>query len=318
MNNNKQKIDRSRRILLLTGGNGLIGRSIREHSLANNWSIIAPTRQELDLMDYRAVSGFLEKLKPETIIHAAGLVGGIKANIAKPVSFLDANLNMGRNVLMAARCCGTPNFINLGSTCMYPKQTNGDLSEDKLMKGKLEPTNEPYAIAKLFTTKLCQYINKESANRNFKTLIPCNIYGKFDNFLPETSHLIPAIIQKIHAAKLENHRTVVIWGDGTARREFMYASDLAEAILLAAADIKRIPDIMNLGLGKDYSVNEYYMLIAKILKWEGSFKHDLTMPVGMARKLCDIKKQKAWGWFAPTPLSVGIDKTYRYYMETLL
>tara|TARA_B100000242_G_C42826442_1_gene383985 strand:+ start:66 stop:671 length:606 start_codon:yes stop_codon:yes gene_type:complete len=201
---------------------------------------------------------------------------------------------------------------------MYPKQTNGDLSEDKLMKGKLEPTNEPYAIAKLFTTKLCQYINKESANRNFKTLIPCNIYGKFDNFLPETSHLIPAIIQKIHAAKLENHRTVVIWGDGTARREFMYASDLAEAILLAADDIKRIPDIMNLGLGKDYSVNEYYMLIAKILKWEGSFKHDLTMPVGMARKLCDIKKQKAWGWFAPTPLSVGIDETYRYYMENLL
>ena len=303
--------------MLLTGGSGLVGRNIQEHSSADKWEILTPSRKELDLTDLSSVSQWVKKHQPDIIIHAAGLVGGIKANIQDPVKFLDVNVSMGRNIIMVARDCNVTKLINLGSSCMYPKSIHSPLTEDKLMAGKLEPTNEGYALAKLFTTKLCQYISKENSNMHYKTMIPCNIYGKHDNFNLETAHLLPAIIQKIHTAKVDNLNTVSVWGDGTVRREFLYAEDLADAILLAVEDLHKIPNIMNIGFGLDYSVNEYYKTVAEVMNWKGTLVHDLSMPIGMMQKLNGIDRQKKWGWTAQTSLKVGIKKTYQYFLESL-
>jgi GDP-L-fucose synthase len=303
--------------ILLTGGSGLVGKNIREHPSADKWEILAPTRRDLDLTDLSSVSQLVKKHQPDIIIHAAGLVGGIKANIQDPLRFLDVNASIGRNIIMVAKDCNVSKLINLGSSCMYPKSVQSPLTEDKLMEGKLEPTNEGYALAKLFTTKLCQYISEESSNMHYKTLIPCNIYGRHDNFNLETAHLLPAIIQKIHTAKVNNLSTVRIWGDGTARREFLYAEDLAGAILLAAEDLHKIPNIMNIGFGLDYSVNEFYETVAEVLGWKGSLERDLSMPVGMTQKLNGIDRQKEWGWKAQTSLETGIKRTYQYFLENL-
>ena len=303
--------------MLLTGGSGLVGRNIQEHSSADKWEILTPSRKELDLTDLSSVSQWVKKHQPDIIIHAAGLVGGIKANIQDPVKFLDVNVSMGRNIIMVARDCNVTKLINLGSSCMYPKSIHSPLTEEKLMAGKLEPTNEGYALAKLFTTKLCQYISKENSNMHYKTMIPCNIYGKHDNFNLETAHLLPAIIQKIHTAKVDNLNTVSVWGDGTVRREFLYAEDLADAILLAVEDLHKIPNIMNIGFGLDYSVNEYYKTVAEVMNWKGTLVHDLSMPIGMMQKLNGIDRQKKWGWTAQTSLKVGIKKTYQYFLESL-
>jgi GDP-L-fucose synthase len=294
-----------------------VGKNIREHPSADKWEILAPTRRDLDLTDLSSVSQLVKKHQPDIIIHAAGLVGGIKANIQDPLRFLDVNASIGRNIIMVAKDCNVSKLINLGSSCMYPKSVQSPLTEDKLMEGKLEPTNEGYALAKLFTTKLCQYISEESSNMHYKTLIPCNIYGRHDNFNLETAHLLPAIIQKIHTAKVNNLSTVRIWGDGTARREFLYAEDLAGAILLAAEDLHKIPNIMNIGFGLDYSVNEFYETVAEVLGWKGSLERDLSMPVGMTQKLNGIDRQKEWGWKAQTSLETGIKRTYQYFLENL-
>ena len=309
MNNNRK--------ILLTGGSGLVGKNIREHVRAGKWKILAPTRKDLDLTDLSSVSQWVTKHQPDIIIHAAGLVGGIKANIQDPLSFLDVNASIGRNIIMVARDCNVSKFINLASSCMYPKSSQSPLTEEKLMEGKLEPTNEGYALAKLFTTKLCQYISEANSNMHYKTLIPCNIYGKHDNFDLETGHLLPSVIQKIHTAKVNNLNTVSVWGDGTARREFLYAGDLADAILLAVEDLHKIPNIMNIGFGLDYSVNEYYETVAEVLRWGGTLEGDLSMPVGMTQKLNAIDRQKKWGWTAQTSLKVGIKKTYQYFLENL-
>lgn len=303
--------------ILLTGGSGLVGRNIQEHSSADKWEMLTPSRKELDLTDLSSVSQWVKNHQPDIIIHAAGLVGGIKANIQDPVKFLDVNVSMGRNIIMVARDCNVTKLINLGSSCMYPKSIHSPLTEEKLMAGKLEPTNEGYALAKLFTTKLCQYISTENSNMQFKTMIPCNIYGKHDNFNLETAHLLPAIIQKIHTAKVNNLNTVSVWGDGTVRREFLYAEDLADAILLAVEDLHKIPNIMNIGFGLDYSVNEYYKTVAEVMNWKGTLVHDLSMPIGMVQKLNGIDRQKKWGWTAQTSLKVGIKKTYQYFLESL-
>jgi GDP-L-fucose synthase len=199
---------------------------------------------------------------------------------------------------------------------MYLHSIDSPLTEDRLMTGELEPTNEGYALAKLFTAKLCQYIRQENPSMIYKTLIPCNIYGKHDNFDPETSHLVPAIIQKIHNAKINNLKFIDVWGDGTVRREFLYAGDLADAILLAVEDLDAIPDLMNLGFGSDYSINEYYQIIADIMNWKGIFKHDLDMPTGMRQKLNAIGLQRKWGWAAQISLRQGIEITYQYFLES--
>lgn len=301
--------------ILLTGGGGMVGRNIQEHPDIGHWEVMAPTREEVDLGDYNQVESYMRKHQTDIVIHAAGQVGGIQANLAEPVKFLVANLDMGRNVVLAARAAGIKKLVNLGSSCIYPRDAANPLSEDLVLRGQLEPTNEGYALAKIVTLRLCEYIHREDASFEYKTLIPCNLYGRHDKFSPQHSHLIPAIINKVHQAMKNKDASVDIWGNGTARREFMYAADLADAVVQSVERFDTLPFTMNVGLGHDYTINEYYETVASVLGYQGKFVHDLSKPVGMARKLVSIERQTAWGWSAPTGLREGIAKTYESYLK---
>ncbi|WP_108468414.1 GDP-L-fucose synthase family protein [Polynucleobacter difficilis] len=302
--------------VLLTGGRGMVGRNILEHPLAEQFSFLAPTRSELDLRDFLRVRDYVAFHLPEYVIHTAGLVGGIQANMANPVNFLVENVDLGRNVILASRDVGVKNLLNLSSSCMYPRYASNPLTEDLILKGELEPTNEGYALAKIFATRLCEYLHKEDSSLKYKTLVPCNLFGRFDKFDPKHSHLIPAIIHKVHLAKVMQEKKVEIWGDGTARREFMYAGDLADFVLKAILNFDQIPHLMNVGQGFDYCINEYYQAVADVVGWNGLFIHDLTKPVGMQQKLVSIDLQRAWGWQAPTSLKEGITKSYNFYLKS--
>jgi GDP-L-fucose synthase len=303
--------------ILLTGGSGMVGKNILEYSKKEEYTFLAPSSKELNLLEYNSVDTFIKENNPEFIIHAAGKVGGIQANIAAPVNFLVDNMDMGRNIIMAAKNNSIKNLLNLSSSCMYPRNAENPLSEDLILKGELEPTNEGYAIAKAMTTRLCEYIMKEDLDKNYKTVIPCNLYGKYDKFDPKNSHMIPAVIRKIHEAKELGSAEIDVWGDGLARREFMYAADLANFIFYAIPNFKEMPQNINVGLGKDYSINEYYKSIANIIGFKGSFVHDLTKPIGMKQKLIDDTRLKTFGWSSKTSLQEGLMKTFEFYKKTL-
>lgn len=301
--------------LLVTGAGGMVGRNLLEHPGLVQYEVLAPLRCELDLCDAQAVDDYLAHHRPDALVHCAGRVGGIQANMREPVSFLVDNLDMGRNLLLAAQRHGVQQVINLGSSCMYPRDRNEPLREEWVLQGELEPTNEGYAIAKIAVARLGEYLMREHPSFRCKTLIPCNLYGRHDSFDPRHSHLVPAIIHKVHQAKVQGHDQVEIWGDGQARREFMYAGDLADAIVRALQHFDTLPQSMNVGLGHDHTVNEYYAVAAEVVGWRGHFVHDLSKPVGMARKLVDVSRQTAWGWRAGHDLRSGLEHTYRFYLE---
>lgn len=304
--------------ILLTGSGGMVGRNILEHSAISKFDVLAPQSRELNLLNFNAVESYLSHHQPDIVIHAAGKVGGIQANMREPVAFLLDNLGMGRNIVWAAYQSGIKRIINLGSSCMYPRNYGEPLREEMVLKGELEPTNEGYALAKIITARLCEYIIREDATYQYKTLIPCNLYGRYDKFDPTHSHLLPAIIHKIHQAKKTNRKTVEIWGDGSARREFMYAGDLADAVVRAVNEFDALPGYMNVGLGYDFTIKEYYQAVAEVIGYTGDFVHDLTKPVGMAQKLVCVDRQQAWGWSAKNNLVNGIEKTYDFYLKEYL
>ncbi len=303
--------------ILLTGSRGMVGKNILNHVGANNHEILAPSSNVLNLLDIASVQNYIGENKPDMVIHAAGIVGGIQANMAQPVKFLVDNMQIGLNVLISAKNCGVKKFINLGSSCMYPRDAQNPLSEDLILKGELEPTNEGYAIAKVTSARLCEYINREDKSCLYKTVIPCNLYGKYDKFDPKHSHMIPAVIRKINNAKNLNKESVDIWGDGLARREFMYAEDFANFIFYAIGNFEKMPQNINVGLGHDYTINEYYQKVADIVGYQGSFSHDLSKPIGMQQKLIDDTKLKAFGWRHKTTLEQGIQKTYHYFIDEI-
>ena len=301
--------------ILVTGSGGMVGRNLLDHRSISEFEVLAPRRSELDLCDFSALQSYLQSNKPDIVIHAAGKVGGIQANMREPVDFLLANLDMGRNIVWASQQAGIKRLINLGSSCMYPRNHSEPLKEEMVLKGELEPTNEGYALAKVVTARLCEYIMRENASYQYKTLIPCNIYGRYDKFDPVHSHLIPAIIHKVHQAKQSGQALVEIWGDGKARREFMYAGDLADAIMRAVSNFDTLPNNMNVGLGHDHTINDYYQAAAEVMGYAGDFEHDLGKPVGMARKVVSVELQTNWGWSARHELREGIEKTYDYYLK---
>lgn len=295
----------------------MVGRNLLEHPGIDKHEVIAPRSNQLNLLDFEAVTNYLKDQKPDLVIHCAGKVGGISANIEEPVNFLLENLDMGRNIVWGARKAGIKRLINLGSSCMYPRNHNEPLREQLILTGELEPTNEGYALAKIITARLCEYISREDSNYQYKTLIPCNLYGRHDKFEPARSHLIPAIIHKTHQAMQNGDETVEIWGDGAARREFMYAGDLADALVMSIEKFDTLPSTMNIGLGFDFSIKQYYQTVADVLGYNGRFTHDLSKPVGMARKLVCVERLEKWGWKAKSELATGIAKTYQYYLTEI-
>ncbi len=301
--------------ILLTGANGMVGKNIIEVSGKYKHNFLLPSSTELNLLDANVTHEYIQKHKPDMVIHAAGIVGGIQANIAHPVKFLVDNMLIGLNTLTAANTNNVEYFINLSSSCMYPREALNPLSENLILKGELEPTNEGYALAKITITRLCEYICNENPKRLYKTIIPCNIYGRFDKFDPNYSHMIPSVIHKINDALKNNSQEIDIWGDGEARREFMYAEDLADFIFYAIDNFAKMPQNLNVGLGTDYTINQYYQMVAKVVGFNGSFVHDMSKPTGMKQKLIDDEKLRKFGWSYKTELEEGIKKTYEFYLS---
>jgi len=296
----------------ITGAHGMVGKNLMD-TAPLNIDIIATGRNDIDLCSQRDVETFLKNTKPDAIIHAAGKVGGIQANIKDPVGFLLENMTMGFNVIHHALHLGVSQLINLGSSCMYPKD-GGLLDESQILQGPLEPTNEGYALAKISCAKLCDYISREK-KLHYKTLIPCNLYGKWDKFDLEKAHLIPSIIKKIANAQKTNHQEITIWGTGQARREFMYAEDIGIMTWKALLKIEEIPNYLNIGLGYDYSILEYYQAVAKIMNWNGHFLFDTSQPEGMKQKLLNVSVAQRLGFEAQTSLHDGLQKTIQWYLQ---
>ena len=301
----------------ITGGSGMVGKNLVEHSKSINYQILIPTRYELDLRNKEAIVNWLSAERPDCVIHAAGKVGGIHANIAHPTEFLSENVEMGVNVITSCIKSGINKLINLGSSCMYPKEAQNPLKVESLLTSPLETTNEGYALSKIVCQKLCEYHSKQNVNSDFKTLIPCNIYGKYDSFNEEDSHLIPSIIKKVYEAKLNGNNQIKVWGKGTVRREFMYAEDLADAIWFCLENIDKLQNSTNIGLGYDFTVLEYYKIVSEILDYKGTYKMELNKPEGMKQKIVDIEAITKMGWKHKTDIRKGIQLTYDYFLSQI-
>ena len=294
----------------------MVGRNFRFAAEHTDLRLDVPSRAQLDLLDAAATLDYIRASQPDIVLHCAGIVGGIQANIAAPYEFAFGNLQLGMSVLRAAFEAGVARLLNLGSSCMYPRNAPNPLREEAILSGELEPTNEAYALAKITIARLCSYLGAEH-HMQYKTVIPCNLYGRFDDFDAATAHLVPAAIRKVHDAVANGNDSVEIWGDGTVRREFMYAGDLADFLCFAIHNFDRLDEYTNVGLGLDYSVNDYYQAVAEVVGFTGRFTHDLTKPAGMQQKLVDRSKQIALGWQPQTTLLEGIRKTYDYFCSVL-
>ncbi|HIF9419448.1 TPA: GDP-L-fucose synthase family protein [Photobacterium damselae] len=303
--------------IFLTGGTGMVGRNIIALAIEQGHEVYAPSRSELNLASIADIKAYLEEITPDVVIHCAGLVGGIQANIEAPYDFCFENLQMGTNIVHASHLAGVSKLINLGSSCMYPRFAENPLREDMVLQGELEPTNEGYAIAKVATARLADYVSQQYGVE-YKTYIPCNLYGYWDKFDPNKSHMIPAVIRKLNDAVKAGTEVVDIWGDGTARREFMFAEDLADFILFSLTKFEQVPRYINVGIGSDYSINEYYQTVANVVGYTGRFEHDVSKPAGMKQKLVDINKQTQLGWSPKTSLEMGIEKTHVFYLNEVL
>lgn len=301
--------------IFISGASGLVGRNLVEE-LQKEYLLLTPTHSDVDLTSFDSVLQYLAECKPDMIIHCAGKVGGIQANMANPVSFFVENMDMGRNIVLASKELGIKKLINLGSSCMYPRNARNPLQEEMVLQGELEPTNEGYALAKIGTQRLCAYIGSQYPEYSYKTLIPCNLYGSYDKFDPNNSHMIPAVIRKIHEAKEGAVSKVEIWGDGTARREFMHVSELVSCIKKVICEYDACPSLMNVGIGNDYSINEYYEAVAKVIGYKGTFYHNLDKPVGMKQKVVDVTKLNDFGWCSNLSLEEGIALTYDYFLSS--
>ncbi|MBC7740768.1 MAG: GDP-L-fucose synthase [Bdellovibrionaceae bacterium] len=303
--------------IYLTGASGMVGRNILESGIQQKHEVYSPRHSEVDLLDIASVKKSLQQLKPDLIIHCAGVVGGIQANMSQPLRFFIENLDMGKNLVAAAKELEIKKFLNMSSSCMYPKDKNTPLLESDILSGYLEPTNEGYALAKVAVTKMCSYITKQQPEYLYRTLIPCNLFGKYDKFDLAHGHMVPAVIRKIHEAVQNDSPTVEIWGDGKARREFLYTEDVADFVLFAIDKLAELPEMINVGLGHDYTILEYYQEIAKVVGFKGEFTFNLDKPIGMKRKLVDVSLATKLGWKSKTNLHEGLKKTYAYYLSTL-
>jgi GDP-L-fucose synthase len=301
--------------IYIAGHRGLVGSALVRTLAERGYTrLVTRTSAELDLRRQAAVEAFFAEEKPQYVFLAAAKVGGIQANNTYKAEFIFDNIMIAANVINAARTTGVKKLLNLGSSCIYPKFAPQPMKEEHLLTGLLEPTNEPYAVAKIAAIKLCRYYN-EQYGTNFLSVMPTNLYGPHDNFDLETSHVLPALIRKFHEAKVSGRKSVVLWGTGTPCREFLYVDDLAEAcvFLMETMDYKDIGEFINIGTGKDVTIRELADLIQKSVGYEGEIHHDLTKPDGTPKKLLDVSRVQRLGWTAKTGLEEGLRKTYEFY-----
>jgi len=301
----------------IAGHRGLVGSAImREFEAQGYTNIITKTHKELDLTDSIAVKEFFETQKPEWVILAAAKVGGIHGNSTYPVDFMLDNLKIQNNIIENAYKNDVKKLLFLGSSCIYPKETPQPMKEEYLLSSYLEKTNEPYALAKICGIKLCDAYNSQYGT-DYISVMPCNMYGLNDNYHPENAHVLPMLIRRFHEAKEAGLKEVVVWGTGTPRREFMYAGDLATAViyLMENKSAKEIGEFVNVGYGSDISILEIAELIKKIVGFEGELVLDKTKPDGTMLKLMDVSRMNALGWKAQMSLEEGLKIAYQDFLS---
>ena len=310
--------------IYIAGHRGMVGSSITSHLKKNNLAkrIITANSSDLDLTNQSDTFNFLKKNKPNYIVIAAAKVGGIYANSTFPAEFIYKNIMIQANLINSAYILGIKKILFLGSSCIYPKESNQPMVESQLLSGKLEPTNEPYAIAKIAGIKMCESYNRQY-DTDYRSIMPTNLYGPGDNYHPENSHVIPALISRFHDAKIKNLDEVSIWGSGKPKREFLFVEDLADAcvhIMGLTKDVyqnntKSMCSHINAGYGEDISIKSLSKKIAEVIGFNGRITYDFSKPDGAFQKLMDITRLEDLGWKAKTTLESGLKITYKDYLK---
>lgn len=309
--------------IYIAGHRGLVGSTIVKQLEARGFTnLLMRTHKELDLTNQAQVQSFFQQEKPDYVILAAAKVGGIYANNTYPADFIYQNLMIETNVINSAYENKVKRLLFLGSTCIYPKAVKQPMREDALLTDVLEPTNEPYALAKIAGIKLCESFNRQHGT-DFRSVMPTNLYGPNDNFHPENSHVIPALIQRMHKAKLNDDQEVTVWGTGNAMREFLYVDDMAKASLFVLeldqqmynANTHPMLSHINVGTGKDVTIREVAEAIKKVVEYKGNIRFDSTKSDGTLRKLTDVSRLSSMGWTHDISLEEGLKNTYNWYIK---
>ncbi len=301
--------------IYVAGHRGLVGSAIQKRLREGGYTnLLLRTSKELDLRRESEVEAFFDQERPEYVFLAAAKVGGILANSTYKAEFIYDNITIAANVIHVSYKTGVKKLLNLGSSCIYPKFAPQPMKEEYLLTGTLEPTNEPYAVAKIAAIKLCRYYN-EQYGTNFISVMPTNVYGPGDNFDLETSHVVPAMIRKFHEAKVHGGASVSIWGSGEPFREFLYVEDLADAcvFLMKSFGAKDVGEFINVGTGSDIRIRDLSIMVQNVVGYKGEIRNDLSKPDGTPKKLLDVSRLNALGWKATTGLEEGIRKTYQFF-----
>jgi GDP-L-fucose synthase len=298
--------------VFVAGHTGMAGSAIVRRLRQEPCDVLVVDHRELDLTRQDQTERYLSTVRPDIVIMAAGRVGGILANDSYPVHFLSDNLAMALNCIHVSHLIGVQKLLFLGSSCIYPKFAKQPMSEDQLLTGELEPTNEWYAIAKIAGIKLCQAYRRQHG-RDFVSVMPTNLYGPGDNYHPEHSHVVAALIRRFHEAKLKREAKVVVWGTGTPRREFLYVDDFADACVFV---LKNYSDaqFINIGVGEDIPIADLALLVAEVIGFRGELVYDTSKPDGTPRKLLDVSRLSSMGWRAKVPLREGLAKAYEDFL----
>lgn len=299
--------------VLVTGAKGMLGSAISRKFTLEGLDVIELTREKVDLLDAESTFDFINRSKPNLIVHCAAVVGGIQASISMGSKYFIDNTRIDQSVLFASRKSEIENFIYIASSCMYPANISHPLKEQEILTGPLEPTNEEYAIAKIVGTRLTQAIAKLDS-RNWRVLIPSNLYGPNDNFDPGRAHLLAAIIRKGIEARELGLRTVDMWGDGTPRREFTHVDDFAQWVYRSSRFLEKTPPLLNIGYGRDYSVREFYEFVFSALEWDAEIVSNPQMPNGNMMKLMDSSEAISLGWKPEITIEQGILSTIDWYL----